>query len=73
LLPAQVLPQVPQLVRSVWRLTHTPEVQVNRPVLHWHWLLTQSLVVASQVVAHEPQWSGSALTSMQPPPQSNWP
>jgi hypothetical protein len=34
-MPEQTLPQVPQLVRSVWRLTQAPE-HSDSPVLHWH-------------------------------------
>jgi hypothetical protein len=69
--PPQTLPQVPQLLESVWRLTHAPE-QSDSPDLHWHCEFTQSLV-ASQALLQEPQWLGFAATSSQPLPQSSVP
>jgi hypothetical protein len=67
-MPVQTLPQVPQLVRSVMRLTQAPEHR-ERPALHWHWLFTQSRV-ESQALPQRPQWVGFAARFSQPLPQS---
>jgi hypothetical protein len=67
-MPEQTVPQVPQLLRSVWRFTHAPEHR-NSPAWHWHWLFTQSSV-ASQALSQDPQWSWFADRSSHPLPQS---
>jgi hypothetical protein len=70
-MPEQTMPQVPQLLESVWRSTQAPEHR-ERPDLHWHCQLTQSSV-ASHTLSHAPQWLGFSVMSSQPLPQSSVP
>jgi hypothetical protein len=73
LFPLQTLPQVPQLLESVWRSVQTPGVQAKKPAAHWHCRLTQSSVAASQAWSQDPQCSGFCVMSSQPLPQSRVP
>src|SRR5262245_36800928 len=70
----QIIPHVPQLLRSVWRSTQGPPlVHTTRPALHAHCWFTQSSVAASQSLPQVPQCCGLLEMSSQPLPQSSVP